>query len=66
MNLVLEASEEGLHNCPPLVEENELRVNEGENIISIFQDMFNESWYVRVGLEFVRVNACPFCEEKFE
>ena len=60
----LDASEEGLHNCTPLLEENILRVGSGDNAVFIFRDLFNDSWYMRVGLEFVRMNVCPFCEER--
>lgn len=53
----------GVHYCETLSKENAIRVVEGESKIYIFQDEQNASWNMRVGIEFVRMNRCPFCGE---
>ena len=61
MSLILEPVEEGLHFCEPLYWENNKRVLDGESEVSVFKDLDNEKWNIKVGLEFVPVNCCPFC-----
>ena len=56
--------EKGLHNCDALIEENQNRASQGESEIFVFQDEDNCRWNIRVGLEFLQVNFCPWCKEK--
>jgi len=52
--------ESTIHTCEQIKYENRNRVCNGENTVSVFCDYDNYS-YLRVGFEFVKINACPFC-----
>ncbi len=49
------------HHCLPLAYANEQRASMAEALVSMFQDCGNESWNMRVGLEFIEMKFCPFC-----
>ena len=62
MNMIMDVSHEGSHECDPLKESNSKRLEEKESLVYIFADFYGE-WNMRVGLEFVVINFCPFCGE---
>lgn len=51
--------QDDMHNCDELRSANENRG--GESDVNIFQDYDSCRFNIRVGLEFVEVNFCPFC-----
>jgi hypothetical protein len=55
---------DGSHDCLALAYSNEGRVSRGESTIYVFQDIDNNKWNIRLGLEFIEVNCCPFCSSK--
>ena len=52
------------HNCDELILENRKRLKNRETIVHVFKDFDSEKFYLKVGLEFVQVNLCPWCGEK--
>ena len=54
-------SPDKIHSCRPLTRENAARSVNKESQIHIFKDFDSGEWNMKVGLEFVRMNTCPFC-----
>ena len=57
----IEIIEEGLHECSMLDDENLKREEMGESKVTVFQDVENGMWTMRVGLEFIEMQFCPWC-----
>jgi hypothetical protein len=62
MNMVLDAFDEGIHECEKLLAESQRRHDEGESSITLFAT-YEGNWTLRVGYEFVNVLRCPWCGE---
>ena len=62
MSMILDAFDEGIHECEKLMQESKRRHDEGESSITLFAT-YEGSWTLRVGYEFVDVKVCPWCGE---
>lgn len=56
--------DENVHNCQHLIDANVKRLSSGEGMVYIFRDVENKKLNVKIGLEFVEMNFCPFCGKK--
>jgi len=61
LKTVVHVDSDGVHECKKLKTANASRVKEGESTLSVFKD--DDGYYLRVGLEFVKIVCCPLCGE---
>jgi hypothetical protein len=52
--------DDAFHSCNQIHEENIRRIRSYEEPFQIFMD-YDGEFYLRIGIEFLRIDFCPFC-----